>query len=280
MSSSDKDLFSIGLRLIIPPKQIDYSNIMVGFELLCRNTLDLFMAYEERDRFKTKLMGVALLSLKLFSYNCIFEINLLTEEIISLKALIRNENIMTQKGDKGNTVAITDKKKYIDGVKSAGSDSNKLNITRCKYLKITKLEKMSMITFFLKVLAQKYIVVILKSINQLSKSPKFRPTLSSVNTPRYNKAKFEMLLVKLLAHNEFNIKNSINFTEEITTHDSLKYMSSFDVESLFTNILLNKAISNCVSDLHNKHLYNGKISKRNFLKLLETATIETSFLFD
>ena len=46
-------------------------------------------------------------------------------------------------------------------------------------------------------------------------------------------------------------------------------MASLDVESLFTNILLNETINNCVSGLHNKHLYNGKLSKRNFFKLLE-----------
>ena len=53
-------------------------------------------------------------------------------------------------------------------------------------------------------------------------------------------------------------------------------MASLDVESLFTNILLNEAINNCVSDLHNKNLYDGTISKRDFFKFLETATRNTS----
>ena len=44
------------------------------------------------------------------------------------------------------------------------------------------------------------------------------------------------------------------------------------------NIPLNKTINNCVSDLHNKNLHNGKISKRDLFKLLETATSEC-FLF-
>ena len=49
---------------------------------------------------------------------------------------MRNKNII-QKPDKGNTVGITDKEKYIEVVKRAISDSNKfvqLNITRGKYL--------------------------------------------------------------------------------------------------------------------------------------------------
>ena len=53
-----------------------------------------------------------------------------------------------------------------------------------------------------------------------------------------------------------------------------------DVESLFSNIPLKKTINNCVSDLHNKNLYNGKLNKSDIVKLLETATSEFSFIFD
>ena len=52
------------------------------------------------------------------------------------------------------------------------------------------------------------------------------------------------------------------------------------IECLFPNIPLNKTINNCVSDLHNKILYNEKLSKRDLFKLLETATSESSFIFD
>ena len=38
---------------------------------------------------------------------------------------MRNKNIIIQKADKGNTVGITDKEKYIEDVKRAISDSNK-----------------------------------------------------------------------------------------------------------------------------------------------------------
>ena len=124
LSSSDKDLLSKGIRFAIPPKQIDYSNFMTEFELLYRSTLDLSMTTEEKDRFKTKLKDIALSSFKLFSDNCKFEYNLSAEEINSLKALMRNKDII-QKADKGNTVVITDKEKYIECVKRAISDSNK-----------------------------------------------------------------------------------------------------------------------------------------------------------
>ena len=74
---------------------------------------------------------------KLLNNNFKFKNNLSTEEISSLNALMRNKNIIIQKADKGNTVVITDKEKYIEGVKCAISDFNKfvqLNITPDKYL--------------------------------------------------------------------------------------------------------------------------------------------------
>ena len=88
---------------------------MTEFELLYRSTLDLSMTIEEKNRFKTKLKDIALSSSKLFSDNYQFENNLSAEKINSLKALLRNKDIIIQKADKGNTVVITDKDKYIEG---------------------------------------------------------------------------------------------------------------------------------------------------------------------
>ena len=51
-SPSQKDLLSTGLCLVIPPKQIHYSNFMTEFELLYRGNLDLSMRAEEKDRLK------------------------------------------------------------------------------------------------------------------------------------------------------------------------------------------------------------------------------------
>ena len=35
-----------------------------------------------------------------------------------------------------------------------------------------------------------------------------------------------------------------------------------------------------MNDLHNKNLYNGKLNKSDLFKLMETATSESSFIFD
>ena len=80
-------------------------------------------------------------SFKPFNENYKFENNNSAEKISSLKAVMRNKNIVIQKADKGNTVVTTDKEKYIEGVKRAISDSNKfvqLDITPYKYLNYNK----------------------------------------------------------------------------------------------------------------------------------------------
>ena len=87
-----------------------------------------------------------------------------------------------------------------------------------------------------------------------------------------------ILILQLLTHNEFNIKNFFSFTIEITTYDSLFYMFSLDVESLFTNILLNKTINNFVSDVHNEHIFNGKLINETFLNFCKQHLANHLFL--
>ena len=105
--------------------------------------------------------------------------------------------------------------------------------------------------------------------------PNFRPILSAINTPGHNLAKFLIPILEPLTHNEFTIKESFRFAKDITNYDSSFCMVSLDVESIFLNIPLNEAINNCVSDLYNKNLYNGKLSKRDLFKLPEAATSES-----
>ena len=110
--------------------------------------------------------------------------------------------------------------------------------------------------------------------------PKFRPILPATNTPGYNYAKFLTPILESLTHNEFTVKDSFSFAKEITNCDSSLFMAIVDVKSLFTNIPLKETLNNCVSDLHNKNLYNGKLNKSDLFKLLETVTGESSFIFD
>ena len=66
--------------------------------------------------------------------------------------------------------------------------------------------------------------------------PPFRPILSAINTHTYKLVKFLVPILKSLTSNEYSVKDSFAFAEEIVEQDSEFFMGSLDVDSLFTNI--------------------------------------------
>ena len=65
-----------------------------------------------------------------------------------------------------------------------------------------------------------------------------RPIISAVNTYNYELAKYLNEILKPLVNNEFTINDTYEFVNKANTlnvHVN-KYMVSFDVESLFTNV--------------------------------------------
>ena len=83
------------------------------------------MPSEERNRCKSKLKDVTLLYSKLFNDSQKLENNFSAENKNSLKSLMNNKNIAIEKNDESKIVAITNREKYIKGVKSAISDIKK-----------------------------------------------------------------------------------------------------------------------------------------------------------
>ena len=77
----------------------------------------------------------------------------------------------------------------------------------------------------------------------------FRLILSALQTPTYNLAKFLVPILNPLTKNEYTVKDSFQFAEEICEQDPTLTMGSLDVDSLFTNIPVDKAIDICVNQL-------------------------------
>ena len=76
-----------------------------------------------------------------------------------------------------------------------------------------------------------------------------------------------------ITQNEFTVKDSFTFVDEILTQDSDLYMASLDVDALFTNIPLDETIDICVKKLFKTPdtLVKG-ISKNDFRNLLNLVT--------
>ena len=75
--------------------------------------------------------------------------------------------------------------------------------------------------------------------------------------------------------NEYTIKDSFSFAEELLNYDSNLIMASFDVESLFTNIPLQETIDLCVKLLFNDKSNIDGFTITDFHQLL-TITMSES----
>ena len=111
-------------------------------------------------------------------------------------------------------------------------------------------------------------------------APPFRPILSAFQTPTYNLAKFLVPILNPLTKNEYTVKDSFQFAEEICEQDPTLTMGSLDVDSLFTNIPLDEAIDICINQLfENTDTVEG-FKKSDLKQLLCLATRESYFIFN
>ena len=94
----------------------------------------------------------------------------------------------------------------------------------------------------------------------------FVPILSPINTPTYKLAKFRVPNLKFLTSNKYTVKGSFNFYEESAEQDSEVFMASLDVDSVFTNMPLEKTIDICTNTLFENTETVGlsEIKLRNF----------------
>ena len=110
--------------------------------------------------------------------------------------------------------------------------------------------------------------------------PKLRPILSAINTPTYKLAKFLVNIMEPLTKDDYTVKDTFTFAEDVRTQNSAFFMSSFDVDSLFTNIPLNETIEICCDELFRSRNNVSGLSKEQFRILLELATKESFILFN
>ena len=108
--------------------------------------------------------------------------------------------------------------------------------------------------------------------------PKLYPIVSSIGTFNYNLARFLCHLLSPLVPNDYSCKGT--FVSQIkNTNFSTKFTGSYDVTSLFTNIILQETIDIAINLIFNHNL-NVNITKKELKKLLLFAISQTHFLFN
>ena len=251
------------------------------------------------DFIKTRIKDTALTSFR--NYNANVPQHLSNEEFEALKTLSGNCNLVIQKADKGNSVVIVEKDVYVRHMETILSDFNKFEKVSIKkgilnfsinhekninnYLK--RLEKSGSLSTeqHKKIKAVGSRPGILYGLCKVHKAitevcPPFRPILSAIGTPSYKLAKFLVPKLSSVTFNEFTVKDSFAFAEEIVYQDSKLFMGSLDVDSLFTNIPLEETINICTNLLYNNEDVIEGINKSEFKNLLSLATQESYFIFN
>ena len=172
-------------------------------------------------------------------------------EFLALKNVIEHKDLVIQKAGKGNTVVITDGTIYLEGIKSLLLDSTKfiqLPIDEDKWINcIVNLENKLKDRFKVlqnedKISEKEFDSVcpggttsgILYGNPKVHKTvvnntPKFKPILSAINTPIYSLAKYLNHILSPLTTNEFTVKNSFDFAEEVVNYDHNLYMANLKV---------------------------------------------------
>ena len=221
----------------------------------------------------------------------------------ALRELASLDNIVIQKADKGTVVVLIEKETYVNQMNVILGDNtkfSKLSVSEIELLgKLLEIEKE--IIDVLEPLKNKG-AISEKTYNNIKPVgsqpgkmyglckvhkgtdngiPPFRPILSAISTPTYNLAKFLISILEPLTKNEFVIKDSFSFSEDIRKQNTKSYMTTFDVESLFTNIPLNETIEICVNKLYpRKNMKVNGLRKNEFRNLLELATKKSLFVFN
>ena len=87
-----------GLKLTIPPKAIEYSEILLPFEMLFRETTSLDIGEFNKECVKSRLRDSAYSSFKQVSR--LSDKNLSREDAKALNNLVKNKDLVIQKAEK------------------------------------------------------------------------------------------------------------------------------------------------------------------------------------
>ena len=176
----------------------------------------------------------------------LMENNLRKAEFDVLKSLIRNKEPIIQKADKDNTVVLLNRKDYICKMKLILADTSKF-----KKIQIDDSKVLNHLIHM-----ENEIVKLLKKLKEEQEiSDKvYNESYPTGSRPGifYGFCKLEknfLPVLEPLTYNQNTIKHLFSLCEELKHFNMSLIMTSFDAESLFTNIPLSKTIGLCVQKL-------------------------------
>ena len=300
LSDEETDILKNGLTFGIAPKKLNKTDIYASFEMISRVlTSDLKEEGTERE-----VHGHLAHLANNYYHSYRPSAGQLKKHKI-LDKLKKNNNIVILKPDKGNAVVILDRSVYIEQMKKLISDVSKFKklkndptMTRQTNTQglLRNLKKSGLFGTDDSDIAKNYKKVYprgvqparlyglpkLHKMTDVDIYPNFRPIISSIGTHNYELAKYLNEILAPLIPSQYSCKDTFTFIEDLriaSDEVSDKYIVSYDVVSLFTNIPLHETID-LAADLIFKDRPSMKCSKEDLKKLFLQATSRTNFMFD
>ena len=124
----EKKVLSSGLKFSLYPNKLDYCSFLTPFEKLACSLKNRPIQNERVnfDYVKTKLKSIALSSFYGFDVHQM-PLNISKAEIVALKKLCRNKDIIITRPDKGNGIVILNRADYINKVLAILDDTSKFS---------------------------------------------------------------------------------------------------------------------------------------------------------
>ena len=88
------------------------------------------------------------------------------------------------------------------------------------------------------------------------------------------------MLLKCFTLNECSLKDSCEFAKDIINQNSTCFMASSDVDSLFTNVPLDKTIKICIDELSKSKMTVSGFNKKEMFEMLSLTLKESIISLD
>ena len=288
-SDTEVNILSRGLSYSIPPQHLDSLDVRTSFECFYRQFCNS-MPGNCVSRLKQRLKGLCYTYI--YRYQSHMFHNLSKEEFQAFQRLKKRDDIVFCKPDKGNGVVILNKTDYNRKIQALINDKSKF-----KQLKEDPTEKRELcLQKYLRYLKNlgAFSEEVLNQIRPCGSNPSriyglpklhkdnvpLRPIVSGIGSYTHKLAKYLSNILKPLTINKYSVKDSFTFTQEILMLNSVPYMCSFDVASLFTSIPVNETIEICLDLLYKDSELVNNLTRAQFKKLLVFCVKENHFTFN
>ena len=289
LSKEEEEILKLGLQFGFSSGKVNFVEHYLHFEKFLQQLSKFKKDNEQFEEITSKIKSLAQEGYKYkpSSNTCGVRLDVLAQ-------LKKDKNLIITKPDKGRGVVILNKVDYVHKTNEILNDETKFKKVNGDCFKIIlKLEdKLNRLLRSIKnklpdnifdyLFASGSLPGVLYGLPKIHKVDcPIRPILSAIGTFNYNLAKFLVPILNPLTHNDFTVKNSIDFAKEINKFrftDEI-FLASFDVKSLFTNIPLQETIEICVNECERLGLVPYNLTHKQFRSLLEMSVKESLFMF-